>query len=343
MKAAVNPILNGGRYLILIFAVVFVVSINMSWSHQYISLYAVSVSDYYDFASRKPFLYRMLLPLVYSSLFGLRHLIPTGLKHPISSSYEIFQLVTDSIAIFTLYVAMFMLFNQFNNKHAKNINALITFIFWLLILMFGYFIVPSRAYFYPYDFTELALLALIMLTVTRSAGSLPYLLPILFFIASLNKETAGFAILFYGIHCFGRRTMGELLTTLLASLAACILARYFIFSFLTSIGINDLAIGNQFEIRLAGNIRQFTSNPLAWFSILGIMSYTYIVPILIRRHLDIRDHLLLLAILIWITIMFVVGEIRELRVFAPMSLFIYFIFSKHFDALAKGFSSGGKS
>lgn len=336
------PLERNNRYLLAIFALALVASINIAWAHQNAILHAITVPNYYDFAARKPFIYRVLLPLIYGALFGFRNVIYTDLKHPVSSSYEIFQLVADSLAIFSLFIAMFMLFDMFNKQHAKNTNALVALLFWLIVLIFGYFIVPNRTYFYPYDFIELSMLALTMLAITRAERSLIYLLPALLFFASLNKETAGFVLTFYVIHHYGRRSIREMLATLILSVAACMLARYFVFFFLTSMDIAGLAVRNQFEIRLIHNLGQLFGNPLAWFSMLGIMSYTYIFPILLRRHLDRRDRFLLLAVLLWTAIMFVVGEIRELRIFAPMSLFIFILFSKHFRALREEFGTGGK-
>jgi hypothetical protein len=83
------------RKLLLSFALV-LVCLNLGWQHQTILIQMVSVKDYYDFAAREPFIYRILPALLYRAVSLGRGEIQIGLHEPLSSSYTAFQFLLDT-------------------------------------------------------------------------------------------------------------------------------------------------------------------------------------------------------------------------------------------------------
>ena len=308
---------------------VFFVFLNIAWTHQTILFQLVPIEEFYKNGYRPPFNYRVLLRVVY-------HIFTGGMqfdfvfKQPLSNSRELFHLFTDTLALFIVWKSLTE--TAINQGLKKYKSKIFSFIFTIHIVVFGYFFVPNRALFYPYDFVELMFFSLFLWLATSRISFKNNLSLILLLIASLNKETAVFGwLIFYIISTYKNEKLFAYLT--IKHLIFLMLAGVtMIISKVISIEISNYLITSKQHIaiilhenHLKENFRQLF-NPLFWFSMIGIFSYLYIPLVFVRKKLQRIDLVLLILVLIWFLIMFFVGLIRELRLFVPISLVFFYIY-----------------
>ena len=312
------------------------VALNLSWEHQTILIPMVNLTDYYHLAAREPFVYRMLPALVYHTVMGGRADLLTGLNAPFDSSYSIFQLLMDAVSIAVTLLFMQKIAQALNPR----IEAAITFTFTvasaLVIIVFGYYMVPNRALFYPYDFPDMCFAAIVFYLCIRLRGRGEYLLPLVIFVATLNKETAIFYSGLYVALRAGRRNPDwHRSTGVLAACAVAFLAARSLVVWLVKLLGAGLTTGNQqYEFHLSYTLEQFR-NPLFLFAMLNICSYLYVAVYLLRKKLDRTDFMILFMVAGWIAIMSVVGIVRELRIFVPASLMMFVIIARHLDTVVQ--------
>lgn len=327
------------QYLILF--LVPLVALNLSWEHQTILIPMVHLTEYYHFTIQEPFIYRMLPALVYHVLMGGRRDLLTGMNEPFSSSYSIFQLLIDAAALIATLVLMQKITQALNPR----LSARVTFTFAaagaLLIVIFGYYMVPNRALFYPYDFPDMFFAALIFYLSIRLHGRAEFLLPVAIFVATFNKETAVF---YSGLYLALRAGRTADWNRTIAVQAACgvafIAARSAVVELAHRISAGAPMHNQQYEVHLLYTLQQM-KNPLFVFAMLNICSYLYVAVFLIRKKLDRVDWLIMLMIGGWMAIMSVVGIVRELRIFVPASLMMFVIIARHLEEIVAAFAPGG--
>jgi hypothetical protein len=257
----------------------------------------------------------------------------TGLPEPLDSYYSVFQLALDAICLSVAFVFMTKIAKRLNPALPNAVNELVAGTTALLIVVFGYFMVPNNAYFYPYDFPDLCIAAICFYLCITAGRAAELLLPAAIYVATLNKETAAFYTGLYLIVAIERhRNWKRISVVLLACIAAAILARVTILLWLRHHGLDSAASGSQAEVHVADTIRQIR-NPLFLFALLNICSYLYIPVWAIRRVLDRTDWLILLMIVAWVAIVATFGIVRQLRLYVPASLLLFVINARHLSEI----------
>jgi hypothetical protein len=201
-----------------------------------------------------------------------------------------------------------------------------------MIVVFGYFMVPNNAYFYPYDFPDLCIAAIVFFLCITAGRTAEILLPVAVYVATLNKETAAFYTGLYLIVAIQRHSNWKRVAiVLLACVAAAILARATILFWLRRHGLDSVASGSQAEVHLSYTIQQI-KNPLFLFSLMNICSYLYLPVWAMRKRFDRTDWLILALILGWMIIVATFGIVRQLRLYVPASLLLFVIIARHLSA-----------
>jgi hypothetical protein len=315
-----------------------IISLNLAWEHQIILTQMVKISDYYDFHARAPFTYRILPALICRLFLPNGGNVVTGLNEPLDSYYSIFQMLLDSSCLLAVFVFMSKIVKLLNPQLQSGIILLYVGVSELMMVVFGYFMVPNKALFYPYDFPDLCIATIIFFLCIRLGTLSELLLPVAVFLATLNKETAVFYSGLYLVFSIeSRYDWKRIAVVLLASACAFVAARVLVLLFVRSFEPNAAANGPQFEIQLSYTLQQFR-NPLFLFAMLNICSYFYAPVWAIRTRFDRTDVLILAMIILWILIMSLVGIFRQLRLFVPASLLLFIILSRHLTDVVKEFS-----
>jgi len=313
---------------IVIACLVGVVCLNLAWEHQALLTPMVTIQDYYDFQARAPLVFRMLPALLCRLLLGAHTNAATGLNPPLDSRYAIFQLVLDAISLIVAFNFMARIARQLNPRLNDAITLSVAGAAGLLIVVFGYFMVPNKALFYPYDFTDLCIASIVFFMCLRGGTAIDFLLPVVVFLATLNKETAVFySGMYLVVSIERRRDWKRSAAVLFACAVSFLLARATVLWLVRSLS-GGVAGGVQFEVQLLYTLQQFR-NPLLLFALLNICSYLYLVVWAIRKRLDRTDALILGMVLLWILIMSTVGIFRQLRLYVPASLMLYVIICRH--------------
>ncbi len=336
-----NP-MNGEKKkknLLMLFLVA-VVALNLSWEHQTILIPMVHLTEYYHFTIGEPFVYRMLPALAYRALMGGRRDLMTGMNDPFSSSYSIFQLLIDAVSLVATLVLMHKIAQALNPRLTPRVTFTFAAAAALVIVIFGYYMVPNRALFYPYDFPDMFFAALIFYLSIRLQGRAEYLLPLAIFVATFNKETAVFYSGLYVALRAGRdANWNRTLSVQMACGGAFLLARSMVIHLAHRLGSGAPMHNQQYEVHLLYTLEQL-KNPLFVFAMLNICSYLYVAIFLLRKKLDRTDLLILLMIGGWIAIMSVVGIVRELRIFVPASLMMFVIIARHLEVITAALAPG---
>ncbi len=314
---------------LLYFTFIVLVSLNIAWQHQTLLTQMVPIREFYDDGWREPFLYRLLLRLPYVLIFSNK-IISINLNSPFANSAEVFQLAVDFLSLFVLFLSMKQITKQFyKNENISKITSTMTTI---IIITFGYFYVPNRTLFYPYDFLELSLFSIFIAIALKRSYTYDIIALVVLFFGVANKETIVFGFAFYVIIRFGINIINCYLVVNFRIIALCIsgviialMSKYICMYAATYVlkAPNELS-GDLAAFQLFGNLRQIL-NPLFIFSIVGVFSYLYIPIIFLRKKLDWEDATLLIVVALWCFIMVNVGIVRELRIFAPMSIVLYYI------------------
>jgi hypothetical protein len=324
---------NNNKWLLLL--LIALVALNLSWEHQTILIPMVNITEYYHLAAREPFIYRLLPALVYHTLMWGHHDLLTGMNAPFDSSYSIFQLAVDAVSLGLTLLFMQKIAQALNPRLEPAITFTFAVACALVIIVFGYYMVPNRALFYPYDFPDMCFATIIFYLSIRLEGRAEYLLPLVIFVATLNKETA---IFYSGLYVALRavRNSGWRRTTavLMGSVVAFLAARSLVVCLVKALVPGLPPHSEQYEFHLLYTLEQL-HNPLFIFAMLNICSYLYIGVYLLRRKLDRTDFIILFMVVGWIAIMSVVGIVRELRIFVPASLMMFVIIARHLDTVVR--------
>lgn len=306
-----------------------IVALNLSWAHQTILTQMVNIKDYYDLTIHPPFIYRILPALLYRLVTLGKGELLLGLNAPFGSSYEVFQIVLDTISLIMTLFFMIKISHFFNPLLPKRIIYLFASAAWLMIIVFGFFMVPNAALFYPYDFLDLFFAALIYYLCIQ--GRSDFILPLAIFLGTMNKETTGFYLMLYVIFYLNNTQNWKLATiVVLISVAAFFMSRSLVLLIVSSLSSNPITLENQYQFQGLYTLQQL-KNPLLFFAIFNICSYFYMPIFWLRKRFDRTDTLILCMVAVWVLIMTSVGIIRELRLFAPASLLLFVILARHLE------------
>lgn len=323
-----NNLIREKTALFIIFSLI--VALNLSWAHQTILTQLINIKDYYDLTTPPPFVYRILPALLYRLVLGKGELL-LGLNTPFGSSYEVFQLILDTLALSMTLFFMIRISCFFNPLLPKRIIYLFALAAWLMIIIFGFFMVPNAALFYPYDFLDLFFAALIYYLCIRKQDSGDFILPLAIFLGTMNKETTGFYLVLYIIfylHTTQNWKRSTIVT--LISITSFFMSRSLVLLIVSTISSNEIALKNQYQFQGLHTLQQL-KNPLFFFAIFNIFSYFYIPIFLLRKRFDRTDKLIICMVTAWVLIMANVGIVRELRLFAPASLLLFVILARHLE------------
>jgi hypothetical protein len=170
-----------------------------------------------------------------------------------------------------------------------------------------------RNLFYPYDIPALFFFTLLILFAVKDR---PVLFTLTLIPAMLNKETAIMAILVYFGLQYGRRPLTKLLA-ITGCMAAVALAVHFgDLQYLRHICPHcNFSSQNQ----IAENMRQLP-NPLFYVSEASLFGYAYVPLIIFWRYIPERYWKTSVVVgAIWFAGMFLVGVLREVRIFSELS------------------------
>lgn len=188
--------MNTNKRPIIAILTMVIICINIAFCHLS-EIRMVEPNDFYTFNAREPFIYRILLPLLFSK-FRLSS-CSTKLNFPIGSCADLTALFVDVLSLITSSVMVLYVFRRIpsGNKISFHRPELAVPLF-LWMVIFTYMLVPNRAVYYPYDFLELMFFSIGIYMSTLKNGI--YVLPILTFVSSMNKETALFLPLIYAVY-----------------------------------------------------------------------------------------------------------------------------------------------
>lgn len=317
-------------FIFAAFAVI--VSLNLSWAHQTILIQQVGLKQYYDLAVQTPFICRILPALLYRVVFFGHGEVSLGLNKPLSSSYGLFQIILDTTSLLLTLLFMIKITRFLNLLLPKAVIYLFSSAVFLMIIVFGFFMVPNSAMFYPYDFPDLCLATLIFYLAISTRGLQELVLPLAIFVATMNKETAAF---YFGLYLIFRlnNTSNWKLTVgvAFASITSFVLARSLVLLFVSTVTSRPTSLESQYVFHLLDSTLPELKNPLLVFAMLNVCSYLYVPILFLRKSLDRTDKLILGMAGVWFLIMANVGVIRELRLFAPASLMLFVILARHLD------------
>ncbi|HEY4210000.1 MAG TPA: hypothetical protein VGM84_00855 [Steroidobacteraceae bacterium] len=320
----------------LLYGLVSLVALNLAWEHQTILIPEVHVSDYYHLTAREPFIYRALPALLYRVLLGGHADLHTGMNAPFDASYSIFQLIVDALSLSLTFLFIAKIARAFNPDLKPSFLRACAAVVTLVIVIFGYYMVPNRAFFYPYDFPDMCFAAIIFYLCITLRGRAEYWLPAAIFVATLNKETA---IFYSGLYFAMRAPNATAAEWRRATIVLCgcaiafALARNEVMQLIAAYAPHPPSQNVQYEYHLNYTLEQMR-NPLFVFAMLNVCSYLYVAVYLLRHRLDRTDVLILLMIAGWFAIMSVVGIVRELRIFVPASLMMFVIIARHLGPVA---------
>lgn len=320
--------LLGKRYLWIFFFVLGAISLHASWTHMTQTDPMPGTWKWLNFQEGVPFQNRLLLPLLYQGidkLFSVSLSSGTGLNAPLQDWYNVFLLIIDALAIFFASLFLFLTIRtRFSFFIPFFVNFILTFIL-LLSVYFNYINVMNRSLYYGYDMLELMFMSAMFWVAASTQDRVRYLLPFLVFIATFNKETSIFGILFFIIFSYERGWKKSDVQVILISLIIYIIVKaginYYFYSWPKWDGTNQVGVIPHIEL----NISQLL-NPLFYFSFLSNYGYAWVLALIFAGWTKTRiGKNLFLGILLWFGIMFIVGVTRELRVFGPMVIPLVYI------------------
>ncbi len=319
----------------LVIALSSLVALNLSWEHQTLLIPMVDLARYYHLAAREPFVYRILPALGYHWLMRGHVDLLTGMNAPFDSSYNIFQLLLDAVSLVATLYFMKKIADAFNPRLKPSFLLAFAAAAALAIVVFGFYMVPNRALFYPYDFPDMCFATIVFYLCIRLWGRAEYFLPLIIFVATLNKETAVFySGLYVALRAWNKADRARTAIVLVGCAAAFVAARSLVVQFVNTNATHPAVAHLQYEYHLMYTLEQLR-NPLFVFAMLNICSYLYVAIYLLRKQLDRTDGLILFMIALWFAIMSVVGIIRELRIFVPASLMMYVIIARHLETVVQ--------
>jgi hypothetical protein len=272
-------------------------------------------------------------------MWGHRDLL-TGMNVPFSTSYTIFQLLVDAISLAVTLIFMQKIAQALNPRIKPVLTSVFAAAGMLVIVVFGYYMVPNRALFYPYDFPDMCFATIIFYLCIRLEGRAEYFLPVAIFVATLNKETAVFySGLYMALRAARPADWNRTSAVMAACAAAFLVARALVVELVQALGAGAPLGHQQYEFHLSYTLEQLR-NPLFAFAMLNVFSYLYVAIFLLRKKLDRTDFLILFMVAGWTAIMAVVGIVRELRIFVPASLMMFVIVARHLDTVINALAPG---
>jgi hypothetical protein len=297
----------------------FVICMTIAFCHLSLSLHAIEPTVFYSFGARQPFLYRVLIPAVFSLLPINYSLCKTGLKFPVSNCADLTALCLDWLALVFACVALISSFRILSSNERTPFHRpelIVPVFLWMVI--FDYMLVPNWSAYYPYDFLQLFFFSVaVWIGASRRGGF--WAMPLLTFLSALNKEDAVFLPLVGALYASSAGKFDrKVIVATFVSFLLVVAAKYVSIAYVNSI-VESLSPARPelFELHLFDNLRQ-ALNPVAWLSWLSMFGGSlFFLPMLSPRYRYIRFAVIAL-LLSWITIMFIVGMMRQLRLMGPM-------------------------
>jgi len=313
--------------LAVAWVVVLWLCITISWFHYENLLHMLDTGSYLDFRGGgqedHPALYRILVPSLFHLLPERLRDLSTHLNPPLDNVASIFQIALDSLTLFLSFVFFVKAVNV-ALRIATEQQPLVLVASWLLfvyVIVFSYIMVPNRAQYFPYDFTELFFVSLLLYFSADTAKLRPVLFPATVFVATLNKETAIFFVLIYLIFRIPaknwKQPIGIAAAAVVAGALAKLLALQVAAGFASENGPGAALYLNQ----LSENIAQLR-NPLFWFAFTANFGFLWVALAFRRKDITRTQWLLCGAVVIWVGCMFVAGISRALRVYGPMGIML---------------------
>jgi hypothetical protein len=289
------------------------------------------IRDYYGFSIPAPFIYRILPALLCRGIMFGHANVATGLNAPVDSYYNIFQLGLDTVSLIAAFLFMVGIARQLNPQLPLPLIMSFAGASALMTVVFGYFMVPNRALFFPYDFPDFCIAAIIFYLCIKAESTAITLIPIAVLIGALNKETTLFYCgMYIALNASSRSTWKRIAGVMFFSVVAFVLARVATVFLIQKLAVSASTFGSQYEYHLSDTLKQFR-NPLLVFSLFNICSYLYlpVIVMALRKRLDRTDYCILVMVAVWIVIMATFGIIRELRLFVPASIMLFVILARH--------------
>jgi len=309
--------MNGARSPSLLLAIL-VICMTVAFCHLSLSAQVVEPVSFYTFGAREPFIYRILLPAVFSLLPVNLLTCRTPLPFPLEHCLDVAALGVDWLAlVFSCFILAhaFRILVSHDQSRLRQPALVVPLFLWMVI--FDYVLVMNRSMYYPFDFLQLLFFSSAV-WVGVSARKGYWYLPLLAFVSALNKEDAIFLPLTAGLFAYW---VGELHRRMLVSIGlgcvAVLLAKYVSLQFVRQgLGL-AVSAPTLYENHLSYNLQQLM-NPLAWCSWMSIFGgAAFILALPLRRIARLK---LVIAgiVLAYLPVVFAVGEAREIRLFGPL-------------------------
>ena len=296
-----------------LYAIALAVALHFSIDYLNLTFPMIAFNPYVHGQIGPPFRYRILVAWIYRGFAAIMggHRLP-HLIAPFDSQQGWFLVLLCTASLMVAVYATGQAIRSVTGSSRYRWLSLLV----LEMAYFNYILPPHRALFYPYDLPALAFFAVL----TWLALEARYLwFAIVFVPATMNRETAIYALLLFLLLNIGRQPAAKLLAYGAGLTAVFAGIKYALYVLLhqSCQGCPALA-----ENQLGYNLRQL-ANPVFWVAAASVFAYAWVALFPLWKHIDTRlRRSFTVLIWLWTVPMFLVAILRELRVFAELSPFL---------------------
>lgn len=262
-----------------------------------------------DFDVRKPYIYRLLIPVLVKIFSPL-----------INFNIAFFFIEIGSCYLF--YASTKYLFRQYLDIKKSSFCAALAFLLTHLIYLINYRqgIGACSGFFYPYDMPALVFLTLGLSFILQKNWRYLYVLLV---IATLNRETSLLIVLAVPAIYMGGSVSWKRPFLFLLSLYSLIrIFLYFLFKHYDG-NTMELHAFDSGGLRLRENI-DFLFNRHYWLWILSEMAYLPVLWLAVNHYIPRLLVRLRFVALFYVLVLFVVGSIPEARIWGEAMVILYF-------------------
>ena len=304
---------------------------NLAWNHSYLSEKMVSVQDYYSFSTFSIFQYRALPSIIYCAVTFGCHSIQTGLNAPVETTYGIFQILWDFLALNIAMVAIKRMFFVDGSLGHSSFAFLCSSLLTVWLFAYSYIFIVNRAVFSPYDFSDFAILLTLASLVFHGREINVWAMVLIMFVGALNKESVLMFPAIYAVLNVRGNNLFKVMSVAAVMGASGLAGKYTAVAFVHYVRTDEI-VSYFVEHHLHQNIEQFL-NPLFYISVVSICAFLYVPVLFIRKSFDYRDWALLVISFAIFLMLMKIALIRELRLFSPISVIFLIILARHREAL----------
>lgn len=299
---------------LLYYSVLLVISANFSLSYarftKTLPVSTFEIQNYLSFNGTLPFQFR-ILPAI---LFYPFHKLIGGDIHFGNSAHNfegLFFLILNFLAMALSIIFMRLTIERILPRTPWGWCA-----FALPYMAYFTYVISNGAnYYYPYDITGLMFVTILLYATVSDSK---YLFALVLVFSTLNKETSIFSIILYMMWNASRGLDEKTLALFFGVWISVKLFLYLLFKNLSPpVSPNKMGPGNLYEVQLVHNLKGVDISTIMTLPM--IFGLAWMLVIVCRAYLvDGWQKRFLVAIALWIAVVFCLGNLSELRVFGEL-------------------------